>query len=89
MHGWRAVSGGVYYVGEALSDAAYTDSEGSTLYFAPFAGGPPAPVMRLPASMREPYFSLSSDGRRLVATVLARDDTDVMQVDVSPLLGGG
>jgi Tol biopolymer transport system component len=89
MHGWRAVRGGVYYLGEAPADAAYKDSEGATLYFLPFAGGPPAPVTHLPASAREPYFSLSSDGRRLVAPVLARDDTDVMQVDVSPLLGGG
>jgi Tol biopolymer transport system component/DNA-binding winged helix-turn-helix (wHTH) protein len=89
MHGWRAVRGGVYYLGEAPADAAYKEGEGATLYFLPFAGGPPAPVMHLPAAAREPYFSLSSDGRRLVAPVLARDDTDVMQVDVSPLLGGG
>ena len=88
MYAWQVVRGGMYYMAEPPK-LPPGEPMGPTLYFKPFAGGPPSIVRTFPSSTRTAYFSISADGNRAVASVLARDDTDVMQVDLSPLLGNG
>ena len=88
MYAWQVVRGGVYYQAEPPK-LPPGEPMGPALYFLPFSGGPPSIVRVFPNTVRTAYFSISADGRRAVTSVLARDDTDVMQVDLSPLLGSG
>mgnify|MGYP003770772085 CR=1 FL=1 len=77
---WHVVSGGVYY----LSVPSDTPGAPTALNFLPFSGGPPVRLNEVPGLGRYPNFSLAPDRTWFVVPLLSRDDTDVMQLDLSP-----
>ncbi|UXI69526.1 winged helix-turn-helix domain-containing protein [Tahibacter amnicola] len=76
---WRVDPTGLYYV------AAGSDMK-SMLYFEPWSGGPAKLLRIFDGVMPDAGFTLDKDATRVVMPVVARDDTDVMLLDLA-LLG--
>jgi Tol biopolymer transport system component/DNA-binding winged helix-turn-helix (wHTH) protein len=80
MNAWRADRGGLYYL-------YGSDEMRLTLYFEPWSGGPPQILRQIDGAIGDPTFTLDREHARAVAPVVARDDTDVMLLDLSPIGG--
>ncbi|MEO8671561.1 MAG: winged helix-turn-helix domain-containing protein [Tahibacter sp.] len=75
---WRADRTGLYYL-------YGTDDLKPTLYQQPWSGGPPKALRQIEWAAPDTNFALDREATRVVVPVVARDDTDVMLLDMAPL----
>lgn len=82
LNAWRVDSYGLYYL-------FGIDGYKPVLYQQPWSGGPPKALRQIEMAAPDSSFTLDRDATRIVVPVVARDDTDVMLLDLSPLVDNG
>jgi Tol biopolymer transport system component/DNA-binding winged helix-turn-helix (wHTH) protein len=79
MSGWRVDRYALYYL-------YGIEGMKPVLYQQPWSGGPPKALRQIEMATSEATFTLDKDASRVVVPVTARDDTDVMLLDLSALI---
>lgn len=78
MNAWRVDAYALYYL-------FGVDGMKPVLYQQPWSGGPPKALRQIEMAVSDASFTFDKDTTRVVVPVTARDDTDVMLLDLSPL----
>ena len=82
MYAWRVDRYGLYYL-------FGVDGMKPVLYQQPWSGGPPKALRQIEMAVPDASFTFDNEATRVVVPVVARDDTDVMLLDLSPLVDDG